>query len=135
LHENGPSQSPDELTLLVSQLNSNQKSWPKLSVWTGANDAIVNPLNAITLAEQWANLSGITRMPQVKNKAGISIKSWGNKQNKAQVELIVVADVGHGIMVNPNEVNGGEAADYLLESSISTAKYIINFWQLPLTIK
>jgi poly(hydroxyalkanoate) depolymerase family esterase len=128
--KNGPSQSSSELTLLVSKLNSNQKSWPKLSVWTGANDAIVNPLNAITLAEQWANLSGITPMPQVKSKVGISIKSWGNKQDKAQVELIVVADVGHGIMVNPNEVNGGEAADYLLESPISTAKHIIDFWHL-----
>jgi hypothetical protein len=46
-----------------------------------------------------------------------------------------VADVGHGIMVNPNEVNGGEAADYLLESPISTAKYIIDFWQLTSTNK
>jgi len=33
-------------------------------------------------------------------------------------------------MVNPNEKNGGEVADYLLAAPISTVKYVISFWDL-----
>jgi poly(hydroxyalkanoate) depolymerase family esterase len=131
--KNGPSQTADELTLLVEKLNPNQKVWPKLSIWTGDNDAIVNPLNAITLADHWATLLGVTLIPQIKTKAGYTRKSWGDKQEKVQVELMTIANVGHGIMVNPKEVNGGEAANYLLESPISTAKHIVVFWHLAST--
>jgi poly(hydroxyalkanoate) depolymerase family esterase len=128
--KNGPSQTADELTLLVNEINPKQITWPKLSVWTGADDAIVNPLNSITLAQHWAKLSGIEAMPQLNNKPGYTIKSWNDKYNKKQVELIEVANIGHGLMVNPNELNGGETTNYLLASPISTAKHIVDFWQL-----
>ncbi len=128
--KNGPSQTADELSLIVNKLNPQQNNWPKLSVWTGKDDAIVNPLNSITLAEHWASLAGITAPPKVQKATGYTITTWKNKQKNTHVELIVVANLGHGIMVNPNEVNGGEIADYLLASSISTAKHIIDFWQL-----
>jgi poly(hydroxyalkanoate) depolymerase family esterase len=129
--KNGPSQTTAELTLLVNNLAPQRTMWPKISVWTGKNDAIVNPLNSTGLAQHWASLSGVITKPSVTDLQGYTLIEWKNKQKETQVELILVANRGHGIMVNPNEVNGGVVADYLLESPISTAKHIIDFWQLP----
>ncbi len=129
---NGPSQTVDELVTLVKNINPQQKTWPKLSVWTGENDSIVNPLNSSMLAQQWANLSGLESKPYIDKKSGYSITRWQNSAKEAQVELIEVSELGHGIMVNPQVENGGEASDYVLASPISTVKHVINFWKLSL---
>jgi len=128
--KNGPSQTADEFVTLIQKINPKQTVWPKLSVWTGVNDSIVNPLNSSMLAQQWAKLSGVDIKPRVNNKSGYSITSWSNTDNDLQVELVEVMKRGHGIMVNPKVKNGGEMSDYLLASPLSTAKHVIEFWQL-----
>jgi len=129
---NGPSQTADELVTLVKNINPDQKNWSKLSVWTGEKDSIVNPLNSSMLAQQWANLSGLESKPYIDKKPGYNITRWQNSAKEAQVELIEVSELGHGIMVNPQVENGGEASDYVLASPISTVKHVINFWNLSL---
>ncbi len=127
---NGPSQTADELVTLVKKLNPQQTTWPKLSVWTGDKDSIVNPFNSSKLAQQWAKLSGLKVNPTIDKKSGYTITRWKNLAKETQVELIEVANLGHGIMVNPQVENGGEESDYLLASPVSTVKHVIDFWQL-----
>jgi poly(hydroxyalkanoate) depolymerase family esterase len=129
---NGPSQTPVELITHVKNLNPTQKIWPKLSVWTGVNDNIVNPLNSSMLAQQWANLSALKSKPIINQKSGYTITRWKNAAQEIRVELVEVNDLGHGIMVNPNIENGGKESDYLLASPVSTVKHVIDFWQLSL---
>ncbi|PHR84131.1 MAG: esterase [Colwellia sp.] len=131
---NGPSQTVDELVTLVEKINPKQKTWPKLSVWTGKNDSIVNPLNSSMLAQQWANLSALESNPIINHKSGYTVTLWQNSAKETQVELIEVSNLGHGIMVNPHVENGGEVSDYVLASPISTVKHVIDFWQLSLSI-
>ncbi|MCW8831790.1 MAG: PHB depolymerase family esterase [Colwellia sp.] len=128
--KNGPSQTSDELVSQIEKITSNQIAWPRLSVWTGVEDSIVNPLNASMLAQQWAQLSKITAKPTVTHKSGYQVTRWQNVAKETQVELIEVAKLGHGIMVNPRVANGGEASDYLLAAPVSTAKYLVDFWHL-----
>jgi poly(hydroxyalkanoate) depolymerase family esterase len=129
---NGPSQTAKELETLVRNLNPQQKPWPKLSVWTGENDGIVNPLNSSMHAQQWANLSAIKNKPTKDQKSGYTVTRWENSAKQTQVELIEVSNLGHGIMVNPQVRNGGEESDYVLASPVSTIKHVIDFWQLSL---
>ena len=129
---NGPSQTADELVTLVKKSNPKQTTWPKLSVWTGANDSIVNPLNSSMLAQQWAKLSVLESKPIIDKKSGYKVTHWQNSAKEAQVELIEVDNLGHGIMVNPQVENGGEVSDYVLASPVSTLKHVIDFWQLSL---
>ncbi len=129
---NGPSQTANELETLVRNLNPQQKSWPKLSVWTGENDGIVNPLNSSMHAQQWAKLSAIKSKPVIDEKSGYTITRWQNSVKQTQVELIEVSRLGHGIMVNPQVENGGEESDYVLSSPVSTVKHVVDFWQLSL---
>jgi len=127
---NGPSQTVDELVTQAQTLNPKQRAWPKLAVWTGKNDSIVNPLNSLFLAQQWAQLFALTAKPIIEKKTGYTITRWQNAADEVQIELVEVEKLDHGIMVNPDAENGGEAADYLLTSPVSTAKQVIHFWQL-----
>ena len=127
--KNGPSQTVGELVTLIEDINPNPVTWPKLSVWTGTNDSIVNPLNSSTLARLWAQLSNVISDPVVDKKSGYTITHWHSDSN-VQVQLVQVTDRTHGIMVNPSVENGGKASDYLLSSPVSTAKHVINFWGL-----
>jgi len=128
--KNGPSQTTEELVTLIQKTNTKQTIWPKLSVWTGANDSIVNPLNSSMLAQQWLQLSKIRSKPMVDKNSGYTITRWQNVDKEVQVELVEVMKRGHGIMVNPKVENGGEVSDYLLASPLSTAKHLVEFWQL-----
>lgn len=131
---NGPSQTVNELVSLVRNINPTITNWPKLSVWTGENDAIVNPLNSTMLAQQWASLSALEHKPIVSEKSGYTITRWHDSTKKARVELIEVSERGHGIMVNPTVENGGMESDYLLASPVSTVKHVIDFWKLSSSI-
>lgn len=127
---NGPSQTVDELVSLIEKTTPNQTLWPKLSVWTGDNDSIVNPLNASLLAQQWAQLSKITAEPKMDKKIGYSIARWPDTNGAIQVELIKVKNRNHGIMVNPKVAHGGEASDYVLAAPLSTAMHVVELWKL-----
>lgn len=129
---NGPSQTGDELVTLINKLNPQQSIWPKLSVWTGEKDNIVNPLNASMLAQQWANLSALESKSIINKKSGYTITRWKNSAKEVRVELVEVSNLGHGIMVNPQVENGGEESDYVLASPVSTVKHVVDFWQLSL---
>jgi poly(hydroxyalkanoate) depolymerase family esterase len=128
--KNGPSQTASELSKKVSAINSPHTQWPRLSIWTGQNDQIVNPLNAQLLAKQWAKLSQLSDKPFIEHKKGYTVTQWQDKDRLTRVELIEIAGIGHGIMVNPDTEHGGQTSDYLLASPLSTAKHVINFWQL-----
>lgn len=127
--KNGPSQSVPELVAQAQTLNPKQQTWPKLSVWTGSQDSIVNPLNSLSLAQQWTQLSRLTTKPKIEEKPAYRMTQWQNAAEEVQIELIEVKKLDHGIMVNPNVENGGEAADYLLASELSTTKHVIELWQ------
>jgi poly(hydroxyalkanoate) depolymerase family esterase len=134
----GPSQTTKELTLSVKQLDSKRSTWPSLSIWTGKNDQIVHPSNALALAEHWAMLNLSNKNPQVDVKKGYQVSQWTNTQKSSliegseiehiKIELIEIEGMGHGLAVNPMEINGGETGHFLLESPISAAKHIVEFW-------
>ena len=128
---NGPAQSIKELTEHVKkeQLNTIVK-WPNLLVITGSQDKIVNPKNSHYLAKQWLDLKGLSK-PSKHQKENITTTQWRNNQQKLQVELIEIANMGHAFSVNPNLKNGGKEAKFINKSDISSAIASVNFWNIP----
>ncbi len=69
--------------------------WPRLSIWHGAADRVVDPENARLLATQWATIHGIGLEPtQTERLDGIRHDQWV-MQGKAILELWNLDALGH----------------------------------------
>jgi poly(hydroxyalkanoate) depolymerase family esterase len=100
---------------------------PRILVLTGDQDNVVNPLNSIQLAKQWAHYhQAITS--KTFNHEHWSETIWKNKQQNEVVTLVQLSGLGHGMSVNSAEAMGGKPAPFLLDSSFSSAKKILQFW-------
>jgi len=57
----GPDRLPEEWGDLIRSASPHRGAWPKLSVWHGSADPIVNPMNAEEIVKQWTNVHGAPR--------------------------------------------------------------------------
>lgn len=71
-------------------------AWPRLAVWQGGRDRVVNPDNAVALATQWSDLHGWGAAPTTTEQVaqGISRSAWG-RAGRPAVELWSLDDLGH----------------------------------------
>jgi len=127
---NGPSQTTNNLVHLVKSTKATTGSWPDLIIFTGSDDKIVNPKNSTVLAQQWADLKGLTESPISSKQQGVNIKRWQNNENKGVVELVTISGLDHGMPINSALKHGGMKGAFLLESPISAAVNIVKNWQL-----
>jgi len=125
---NGPSQSTSELVALAKALNKAANQWPRLLVITGNEDVVVNPKNATSLALQWANLTANNNKEVNRTFSDYQVSSWSNNKEEAQVKLITIDKIGHGLSVNTALKNRSSESAFLLESSVDSAKSITDFW-------
>jgi poly(hydroxyalkanoate) depolymerase family esterase len=52
--------------------------WPRLSIWHGEADRVVDPANAGLLAEQWSELHGLDSAGVTIGSSGVRREFWGN---------------------------------------------------------
>ena len=123
----GPSTTPKQLADSVKPFVKNTKL-PKLSIWTGTEDQVVNPKNAQYMAQQWLQLSDKKLVSTTEKKTGYRLTSWLDDKGESSLELVEIDNLGHGMMVNPEKNNNEEAGDFLLKSPISASENIIKFW-------
>jgi len=125
----GPSQDPEQLTRLVNQINSSNH-WPMLSIWTGSQDAVVNPKNSQTLAVHWAELTQSSQQPTIAKYPGYQISQWHGQNQQVNVELIEIDHMAHGIAVAPQQIDGGSEAPFVINTPISTVLYLLDAWKI-----
>lgn len=126
----GPSQDPEQLTQLVHQINSSTNHWPKLSIWTGSQDTVVNPKNSQQLAIHWAELTQSSKQPIISKHPGYKVSQWQGQNKQVNVELIEIENMGHGIAVAPQKIDGGSEAPFVINTPISTVLYLLEAWEL-----
>ncbi len=66
--------------------------WPRVSIWHGGADRVVDPANAHLLAEQWSAVHGLNSVGASADAQGREI--WGPKEQPA-VELRILPGVAH----------------------------------------
>ena len=86
--------------------------WPRVSVWQGLSDPVVNSRNGADIAMQFAALHGVDQQNSVSGDRMV----WGDPAHPA-VEFRQLPGVGH---VYPTEAGEGIAA----------AREIAKFWGL-----
>lgn len=98
--------------------------WPRLSIWAGAMDRTVDPVNATMLACQWRGLHGnAARLEQQELlRSGVLHQSWGSV-----VELWTLPALAHAYPIGPE---AGQAAPFVVPTGLSATLQILAFWRL-----
>ena len=125
----GPTKSVTEMSQQVKNLNKDNLQWPRLTIWTGADDKDVNPKNSYLLARQWADLSQLSSAKET-NSQGVEISRWQDDYQNTQVELVKISNMGHGLAVRPDLTTGGIEQPYLIKAPLAAAINIVHYWQL-----
>jgi poly(hydroxyalkanoate) depolymerase family esterase len=68
--------------------------WPRLSIWHGDADRVVDPGNSRILADQWSALHGLDSSTISAGPLGERRETWGQEQHPA-VELWTLPAVSH----------------------------------------
>jgi poly(3-hydroxybutyrate) depolymerase len=104
--------------------------WPRVSIWQGTSDAVVNPSNEKQIAKQWSSVHGASDSPAASDKiAGATRSTWTDAKGQLVVEMYAVDGMGHGVPVDP--ANGcGSAGSYVLDAKICSTEKIAAFFGL-----
>jgi poly(hydroxyalkanoate) depolymerase family esterase len=98
--------------------------WPRISVWHGALDAVVNINNAQASVAQWADLHGLSLMGASQEMVDGAIHlNWGDK-----LEVYTLPALGHGTPISARDL--GQPGPFILEAGISSTRHIAEFWDL-----
>ncbi|WP_431303036.1 extracellular catalytic domain type 1 short-chain-length polyhydroxyalkanoate depolymerase [Sediminicoccus sp. BL-A-41-H5] len=104
------------------------RPWPRLSIWQGEQDRVVDPANAGQLALQWAALHGCADPPATDEAPapGLRHRVW-RSGGRPVVELWMLESLAHGYPVSPGH---GRAGPWMLEHGIPATMHIAAFWGL-----
>jgi len=100
--------------------------WPRLSIWHGGMDTVVDPANARLLAGQWCALHGLADAPSATIEHGLVRQEVWGATREPLVELWTLPTMAHGYPV----ATAGITASAALPVGISATDEIARFWRL-----
>ena len=105
---------------------------PRLSVWHGTRDTIVDPANSVAIVDQWRDLHGLgTTGGVVEFINGHRREVWRNAEGREIIEKYDVQGMGHG---TPLDTTGGDACGtagpHMLSANICSTRLVARFWGL-----
>jgi poly(hydroxyalkanoate) depolymerase family esterase len=105
------------------------RAWPRISIWQGERDNLVDPHNAEALAAQWSAIHGFDGPPtaEATPKPGVRRRLW-SKPKGAAVEFWTIDDMGHGFPVD--SADSGHESFGVLNVGLPAARLIARFWGL-----
>lgn len=129
--KSGPKDSVSALTQLMRNNHDKTVRWPKISIWQGTKDAIVNPNNALFMAQQWVALNADAQQKSVIKNANHKTIQWKNDKGETTVQLVQLDQLGHGMPVKPNDSGtGGTLAPFVLQSPLAAGITLVDVWGL-----
>ena len=117
----------------VLKASEHRGRFPKISVWHGTADAVVNPNNAEAIVKQWANVHRLPLTPSAKTKVSGHCRSvWRNGSGEDVIEYFAIAGMGHGVPLSPGygTTGCGHVSVFYIDAGISSACHIARFWGL-----
>ena len=127
----GSDRLPEQWGDLIRSASPHRGPWPKLSVWHGSADRIVNPRNAEEIVKQWTNVHGVSAEPDfVHQVRGHSRRVWRDETGADLIEAYIISGMGHGVPLAL--VHGadqcGHAGAFHLDVGLSSSLQIAEFW-------
>jgi poly(hydroxyalkanoate) depolymerase family esterase len=104
--------------------------WPRISIWAGTADNIVNPSNRTQLARQWSNVNGLPETASVTEQVdGHEHKLWKSQAGDALLETYAINGMSHGVPVKP-AAGCGRTGQYAIDKGICGSKRVAAFFGL-----
>ncbi|HTW29948.1 MAG TPA: PHB depolymerase family esterase [Acetobacteraceae bacterium] len=105
------------------------RNWPRLSIWHGSEDRVVDPRHAEIMAAQWTAVHGLAGPPVIDARVPPEARHqvWGNP-GAAAVELWTIGGIGHGFPIDARE--GGTPGPFVVEAGIGATQWIARSWGL-----
>lgn len=118
--------------------------WPRVSIWYGSDDDVVNPVNALDLMRQWTAVHDADQEPDaVEDTERWLHRVYHDAQGRAVVEVWEVKNLGHAMPIDEDagcgvERGGGFRAwflpgwgeDYVEDVGLCASRRIARFWGL-----
>ena len=126
---------------LVRSASPHRGPWPKLSIWHGTADTIVNPKNMEDSLGQWLDVHGLPAQPVLEQTLeNYSRRLWRNAANQDVIEAIAVRGMDHGVplAVGQGPECCGNAGPFHFDVGLSCGHHIVEFWGLarrPATVE
>ncbi len=73
--------------------------WPRVQIWQGSADYVVNPANATELVKQWTNVWGIDQTATRTDMISTATRTQYAASGTTAVELYTVSGMGHAIAI------------------------------------
>jgi feruloyl esterase len=106
---------------------SYRRGWPRISIWHGAADTVVDPGNGDLLATQWGAVHGLPAAPSSDTIEQTARHRGWSKDGETVMEQWIVPGMAHGY---PIDAKSGAAAPFILDVGLSATRHIARFWGL-----
>jgi poly(3-hydroxybutyrate) depolymerase len=117
---------------LVRTASPYRGNWPRVSVWHGTEDRMVNPVNGVEVVKQWVGVHRLSRTPvSIDRVNGHRRRAWRNRAGVEVIEEYVVDGMAHGTPVRAGgKTRSVMTAPYVFDMGISCAEHVAWFWGL-----
>jgi poly(hydroxyalkanoate) depolymerase family esterase len=128
----GRSREAREWGDLVRAASPHEGPWPTVSVWHGAADSTVKPINADEIVKQWIDVHGLAAVPAIEDMVdGYPRRVWRGADGRDLVESYSITGMAHGAPIAPGAAEGcGNVAPFINDVGISSTYHIAHFWGL-----
>jgi feruloyl esterase len=116
---------------LVRSATSHSGPWPKISLWHGSADAIVNPQNMEETLKQWIDVHGLALRPQMEELVhGHLRRAWRSDAGDDVIEAVAIQGMNHGVPLATGNDGIGQVGAFHFDVGISSSQHIARFWDI-----
>ncbi|WP_162800754.1 extracellular catalytic domain type 1 short-chain-length polyhydroxyalkanoate depolymerase [Acidibrevibacterium fodinaquatile] len=130
MHDAGPTKmTPAAWANLIAAQSGHKGRWPRLSIWHGEADRVVDPGNGENLVRQWTALHGLDAVDAAVKQVspGVTRRIWGHAA-APNVEAWSIAGLDHGFPVGADAARRRPASQWVLGAEIDATEAIVRFW-------
>ncbi len=130
MHDAGPTKmTPASWATLITTQLGHKGRWPRLSIWHGEADRVVDPGNGENLVRQWTALHGLDVAAAAEDQVspGVTRRTWGNDA-APMVEAWSIAGLDHGFPVGEDAARRRPASQWVLGAEVDATDAIARFW-------
>jgi poly(3-hydroxybutyrate) depolymerase len=126
----GRSRTSRQLGDLVFAAGRHPGPWPRVSVWHGSTDVIVNPVNAEHTVQQWLAVHELGPEPTVAiERPDLMRRIWRDSRGVDLVETVTIPGMAHGVPLGGTGLLGN-VSPYHFDVGVSSTEEIARFFGL-----